>query len=117
MTEQNPFGEGANPFGGLDLDSMMKQAQELQANMDRLQAELLAMSFDGTAAGVTVTISGGGELTDVKFAAGSLAGVEEEDLGDLVVAAFRDAHAKSTAKAQEMFGPLAQGLGINQPGA
>lgn len=114
MTISNPGnpGEGANPFGSMDLDSMLQQAQAMQQQMDKLQGDLVAMTFEGSAGGVGVTVSGSGELTGVTFTDDALAGADAEDLGDLVVAAFRDAHAKSTAKAQELFGPLTQGLGF-----
>ena len=63
--------------------------------------------------GVTVTLSGTGELTDVRFAAGSVDGSEESlsDLGDLVVAAYRDAKGRADQLAAQTLGPLAGGLG------
>ncbi len=103
---QNPFGEG-----GFDLNAMMEQAQQMQQQMQQMQAELEAMTFEGTASGVTVTLSGSSELVGVVFAPTALDGVDAEDAGDLVLAAYRDAKAQADAKTKEMFGPLTEGLG------
>jgi DNA-binding YbaB/EbfC family protein len=106
---QNPFGEG-----GFDLGAMMEQAQQMQQQLLAAQEELAAASVTGTVGGVTVTVSGTGEVTAVGFAPGSVEGTDEEalaDLGDLVVAAYRDAKARADALAQQKLGPLTGGLG------
>ncbi|MCW2855882.1 MAG: Nucleoid-associated protein [Marmoricola sp.] len=111
---QNPFGEGANPFGNLDLGAMLEQAQQMQAQLMSAQAELASTLIEGSAGGVTVQISGTGDLTGVTVAPGSFDGTDAEslaDLGDLVVAAFRDAKAKADAAASAALGPMADVLG------
>jgi DNA-binding protein YbaB len=111
---QNPFGEGGNPFGNLDLGAMLEQAQQLQEQMMAAQAQLAHTSVDGSAGGVTVTVSGVGELTGVNVAVGAFDGSDPEsltDLGDLVVAAFRDAKTKADALASAALGPMAGALG------
>ena len=63
--------------------------------------------------GWSVTLTGTGELTAVTVATGSFDGGDAEslsDLGDLVVAAYRDAKARVDALAADALGPLA-GLG------
>ena len=111
MTE-NPFGGGA---GGFDLGAMLQQAQEMQAQLMQAQAELNATEVEGAAGGVTVTVNGTGEVIGVRFAAAAVAGTDEEsltDLGDLVVAAYRDARAKSDALAAEKLGPVTGGVDL-----
>ena len=103
-----------SPMGGFDLGAMLEQAQQMQAQLMDAQAELAAKTVDGSAGGVQVTVSGTGELVGVRVAPGSFDGGDEEslaDLGDLVVAAFRDARSKADALAQQALGPLAGGLG------
>jgi nucleoid-associated protein EbfC len=103
-----------NAMGGFDLGAMLEQAQQMQAQLMSAQAELAAKTVDGSAGGVEVTVSGTGDLVGVRVAAGSFDGSDEEslaDLGDLVVAAFRDAKAKADAMASAALGPLAGGLG------
>ena len=103
-----------NPMGGFDLGAMLEQAQQMQAQLMNAQAELASKTVDGSAGGVQVTVSGTGELVGVQVAAGSFDGNDDEslaDLGDLVVAAFRDAKAKADQLASSALGPLAGGLG------
>lgn len=103
-----------NPMGGFDLGAMLEQAQQMQAQLMSAQAELATRTVDGSAGGVQVTVSGVGELVGVRVPAGRFDGDDEEslsDLGDLVVAAFRDAKAKADAMASQALGPLAGGLG------
>jgi DNA-binding YbaB/EbfC family protein len=111
---QDPFGEGANPFQNLDLGSMLEQAQQMQAQLMAAQAELASTLVDGSAGGVTVTVTGVGELTAVNINPGSFDGSDPDsltDLGDLVVAAFRDAKAKADSAAAAALGPMAGALG------
>lgn len=103
-----------NPFGGLDLGAMLEQAQQVQAQLMQAQAELAEARVDGTAAGVTVTLDGTGELTAVTIPPGAVAGADAEDwadLGDLVVAAYRDAKSHVDELAAQALGPLAGGAG------
>jgi len=103
-----------NPMGGFDLGAMLEQAQQMQAQLMNAQAELAAETVDGSAGGVQVTVSGTGELVAVRVGAGTFDGNDEDslaDLGDLVVAAFRDAKSKADALASSALGPLAGGLG------
>jgi DNA-binding protein YbaB len=103
-----------NAMGGFDLGAMLEQAQAMQAQLMSAQAQLAAKTVEGSSGGVAVTVSGTGELVGVRVPAGTFDGGDEEslaDLGDLVVAAFRDAKAKADAMAASALGPLAGGLG------
>lgn len=106
--------DAGNPMGGFDLGAMLEQAQQMQAQLMSAQSELAGRTVDGTAGGVQVTVSGTGDLVGVSVPAGTFDGNDPEslsDLGDLVVAAFRDAKAKADALAAQALGPLAGGLG------
>jgi DNA-binding YbaB/EbfC family protein len=106
---QNPFGEG-----GLDLSAMLEQAQQMQAQLMAAQAELASRTVEGSSGGVTVTVSGVGDLTAVTIAPGAFDGNDADsltDLGDLVVAAFRDAKSQAESMAAAALGPMAGGLG------
>lgn len=112
---QNPFGGSPTEGGGgFDLGAMLEQAQQMQSQLIAAQEELAAMKVEGTAGGVEVTLAGTGELVSVSVRPGSFDGDDADsltDLGDLVVAAYRDAKAKADALAGERLGPLAGGLG------
>jgi nucleoid-associated protein EbfC len=101
-------------MGGFDLGAMLEQAQQMQAQLMSAQAELAGRTVEGSAGGVTAVVSGTGELVGVRLPTGTFDANDEEslsDLGDLVVAAFRDAKAKADAMAAQALGPLAGGLG------
>ena len=108
MTENNPFGGG-----GFDMNALLQQAQAMKDQMVAAQEELANTEVDGTVADglVTVTVDGTGELVRVKIRANSFDPADTEDLEDLIVAAYRDARARSEGLAAETFGPLAGGLG------
>ncbi|MBL0746356.1 YbaB/EbfC family nucleoid-associated protein [Nocardioides baculatus] len=109
-----------NPFdalgGGFDMNALLQQAQQMQQQLEEAQAALARQTVDGTVAGgaVTVTANGVGELVGVTIRAGEFDGTDPDDLSDLsdlIVAAYRDARAKSEALAGDSLGPLSEGLG------
>ncbi|WP_141005828.1 YbaB/EbfC family nucleoid-associated protein [Nocardioides humi] len=111
---QNPFDALGGP-GGLDLGALLQQAQQMQDQLQDAQQRLADATVDGSVAGgaVTVTITGSGELTAVTISPDALDSTDPEalaDLGDLIVAAFRDARAKVDELAEQTLGPLAGGL-------
>jgi DNA-binding protein YbaB len=88
----------------------------MQQQLEDAQAKLAAQTVEGTVAGgsVVVTANGVGELVNVTIRAGEFDGTDTDDLNDLsdlIVAAYRDARAKSEALASEAMGPLTDGLG------
>ncbi len=115
---QNPFGEG----GGFDMNALLQQAQQMQEQLQEAQTRLNDARVEGTVAGgaVSVTVSGVGELLGVQIKTGQFDGGEADDLadlGDMIVAAYRDAKAQADALATEALGPMAGG-GLGQlPGA
>lgn len=108
MTE-NPFGGE----GGLDMNALLQQAQQMQEQMMKAQEELAQATVDGTVGDglVTVTLTGTGDLVGVSIKKGSFDPEEPEDLEDLIVAAYRDAKLEADRLASEALGPLAGGLG------
>ena len=111
---QNPF--DALGGGGFDMNALLQQAQQMQQQLEEAQATLAKQTVDGTVAGgaVTVTVNGVGELVGVAIRSGEFEGDDPDDLSDLsdlIVAAYRDARAKSEALASESMGPITEGLG------
>ena len=112
---QNPF-DALGGGGGLDLGALLQQAQQMQSDLQAAQERLADTKVEGSVAGgaVTVTVSGTGELTGVTISPTAVSDPEEleenlEEIGDLVVAAYRDAKAKADALAEQTLGPLAGG--------
>lgn len=86
-----------------NIMGLMKQAQEMQAKMGEMQAELEQMEIEGSAGAglVTVTLSGKGEMKGLKIDPSLIKPEEAEILEDLIVAAHGDAKVKSEAAMQE----------------
>src|ERR1700704_1384897 len=109
MTD-NPF-EGLGEAGGFDLQGLLQQAQQMQEQLESAQERLTDAQVDGTAGGgaVTVTVNRIGELQAVTISPGTFDGSSDDDLtdlGDLVVAAYRDAKSQADALASSALGPL-----------
>jgi DNA-binding YbaB/EbfC family protein len=111
MTD-NTFGGLPSEGGGFDLTAMLEQAQQMQAQLVAAQEQLAETTVDGSAGAVSVTLTGTGELATVTVAPGSFDAGDADslaDLGDLVVAAYRDGKAKADELAARTLGPLAGG--------
>jgi DNA-binding YbaB/EbfC family protein len=91
---------------------MMKQAQEIQGRMQRMQEELAALEVSGqSGAGlVTITLNGKGEMRAVKIDPSLLKPDDAEIVEDLVLAAFQDAKGKVEAEMQKRMQEVAGGL-------
>lgn len=117
---QNPF-EALGGAGGFDMSALLEQAQKMQEQLVSAQEELARTEVQGAVAGgaVQVTVSGVGDLLGVQIRAGEFDGGDADalaDLGDLIVAAFRDAKNNADALAAAKLGPMAGGLGGDAPG-
>ncbi|MGV0394948.1 YbaB/EbfC family nucleoid-associated protein [Corynebacterium uberis] len=97
----------------MDMQALLSQAQEMQAQLQRAQKEILASQVTGQAGGglVSVTMTGGGEVTDVAIDPKVVDPEDVDTLQDLITGAFADAHQKVGTLAEEKMGPLSQGLG------
>ena len=96
------------------MGNMMKQAQALQANMQKAQAEIAAMEVVGESGGgmVKVTLNGKHEAKRVQIDA-SVPLDDREMIEDLVAAAINDAAQRlETATQQRMAGVMG---GMNLP--
>ncbi len=95
-----------------NIGQMLKQAQQMQAKMAEMQAQLADTTVDGVAGAglVTVTLNGKGEMKGLKVDPSLINPDEAEILEDLIVAAHADAKAKAEAKAAEAMKELTGGL-------
>ena len=99
-----------------NLGNLMRQAQQMQARMQEVQAELEQAEMTGVSGAglVSVTLNGKGDLKKLKIDPSAVVPDEAEVLEDLIVAAFNDARAKVNAHAEAEMGKLTGGL--NLPG-
>jgi nucleoid-associated protein EbfC len=94
----------------MDLNKILQQAQEMQEQMQKAQAEIANEIVEGTAGGgaVTVKATGAGKLIEVKIDPAAIDPNDPETLEDLVVAAVNSAleAAEELAKSKLNLGAL-----------
>ena len=94
-----------------NIGNMMRQAQALQANMQKAQAEIASLEITGEAGGgmVKITINGRHEAKRVQIEP-AVYGDDREMLEDLLAAALNDAVHKLEAASQAKMASLMGGL-------
>jgi DNA-binding YbaB/EbfC family protein len=99
-----------------DMNALMKQAQEMQAQMQEKQEQAAKETAEASAGGgmVTVVASAGGEIKELKIDPKAIDPADPELLADMVMAAsneaLRAAHAKVEAKMKYLLPPDLGGL-------
>lgn len=95
------------------IGNLMKQAQKMQANLQKAQEELANMEVTGEAGGgmVKVTLNGRHEARRVSID-DSLMGDDKEMLEDLIAAAINDATHKVDKMSQEKMSGMVSGMGL-----
>ncbi|MDH3978919.1 MAG: YbaB/EbfC family nucleoid-associated protein [Gammaproteobacteria bacterium] len=95
------------------LGNLMKQAQEMQASMQRAQEELAGLEVTGESGGglVKVTMSGRHEVRRISID-DSLVGDDKDMLEDLVAAAVNDAVHKVESTTKERMSGLTAGMNL-----
>jgi len=95
------------------LGNLMKQAQQMQANMQKAQEELANIEVQGEAGGglVKVVMNGRHDVRRVTID-DSLFGDDKDMLEDLLAAAVNDAVRKVEAANQEKMAAITGGLNL-----
>ena len=97
MKRQNMMG------GGAQMQQMMKQAQEVQKQMERAKEQLAETLIESSAGGgmVTVEMSGAYELLNIKIKPEAVDPDDVEMIEDLVIAAINESIAQVTKLREE----------------
>lgn len=95
------------------IGQLMKQAQQMQADMQRAQEELASLEVTGEAGGgmVKVRMTCKHEVRSVELD-DSLIGDDKDMLEDLIAAACNDAVARVERTTQEKLSGMTQGLNL-----
>jgi DNA-binding YbaB/EbfC family protein len=95
------------------LGNLMKQAQKMQENLQKAQAEIAEMEINGESGGglVRVVMTGRHEVRRINID-DSLVGDDKDMLEDLVAAAFNDAVHKVERTVQDKMSGLTAGMGL-----
>jgi DNA-binding YbaB/EbfC family protein len=95
----------------MNIQQMMKQAQEMQA---RLQKQMADTRVEATAGGgmVTVVMNGNKQVERIKIDPDVVSKDDVEMLQDLLLAALADAHRKADEAMKQQVGGMLGGLNI-----
>ena len=95
----------------MNINQMMKQAQQMQ---ERLQQQMAEMRVEATAGGgmVTVVVNGNKQIQSLKIDPEVVSKEDVEMLQDLILAAINDAHRKAEDQLNKQMSGLMGGMKI-----
>ena len=95
----------------MNIQQMMKQAQQMQ---ERLQKQMAEMKIEATAGGgmVKVVVSGSKQLLSITLDPEAVSKDDVEMLQDMILAAINDAQRKVDEALQQQMGGMMGGLKI-----
>lgn len=98
----------------MNIQKLMKQAQEMQKKMGQMQEELASKEITGNAGGgmVSITMNGKNELLKIALDPSLLNADEKDMLEDLIVAAHNDARKKVEQATEEAMRDAAGGMNL-----
>ncbi|MBF0369948.1 MAG: YbaB/EbfC family nucleoid-associated protein [Magnetococcales bacterium] len=97
-----------------NLGNLLKQAQQMQGKMAKMQEELAAQTVVGQSGGgmVEVTLNGKQEMVSIRIDKTVVDPGDVEMLEDLIAAAFNDAHAKLQDLQKQQLSQITGGLNL-----
>jgi hypothetical protein len=105
MSKRGGFPGMGGSFGGMNLNSLMKEAKKMQADIEKTQEELSAKEFDATVGGgaVSVKVTGDKQLKEIKISKDTVDPDDVEMLQDLILTCVNEALRKvDSAQAASM---------------
>ena len=105
-------------MGGGNMSSMLKQAQKMQKDMEKMQEELKTKTVEASAGGgaVTVTVTGDKAIASIVIKPEAVDPEDVEMLQDLILAAVNEGLKKADEMAASEMGKITGGLGGKMPG-
>ena len=96
----------------MDMNKMLRQVQQMQADMAKAQEQLASETVEASAGGgiVKVKATGAREIAEIKIAAEAIDPDDPEMLEDLVLAAVNEALRSADALAESKLGGALGGL-------
>lgn len=111
MKARLPQGMGKGPG---NMQSMIKQAQKMQEDMQKAQAELEVQEFSATSGGgaVKATVSGKKEITSLTISPEAVDPEDVEMLQDLIISAVNEAMRQVETASEEQMNSITGGMNI-----
>ena len=93
MAKRGGFPGGMGGFGGMNINSLMKEAKKMQADLEKSQTELAAKEFEASAGGgaVTIKVNGQKQVLDLKLEKDVVDPDDVEMLQDLIITCINQA--------------------------
>ena len=93
MSKRGGFPGGMGGFGGMNINSLMKEAKKMQADLEKNQPELAEKEFEASAGGnaVSVKVNGQKQILDLKLQKEVVDPEDVEMLQDLIVTCINQA--------------------------
>ena len=98
----------------MDIQKLMKQAQQMQAGMQKTQEELAAKTVEASVGGgkVTVVANGAGDVQSISIDPSVVDADDVEFLQELVLSGVQEAIAKGKEMAATEMSKLTGGMGL-----
>lgn len=98
----------------MNIQKMLKQAQQMQAKIAEIQQELASRTVEGSSGGgkVLVTATCTGDVQSLKIDPSIVDPSDVDFLQDLILAAIRDAQEKGRSLAANEMKKITGGLGL-----
>ena len=93
MSKRGGFPGGMGGFGGMNINSLMKEAKKMQADLEKNQQELAEKEFEASAGGnaVSVKVNAQKQILDLKLQKEVVDPEDVEMLQDLIVTCINQA--------------------------
>ena len=106
MSKRGGFPGMGGGFGGMNINQLMKQAKQMQADVEKSQQEIASREFEATAGGgaVSVKISGNKTINELKINPEVVDPDDVEMLQDLIIACINDALSQVDRATEESMG-------------
>lgn len=101
--------------GGMNMNSMLRQAQKMQADMEKTRSELDSREYEFSSGGgaVSVTVNGKFELNKINIAPDVIDPEDAEMLSDLVLLAVNGAIKAARDDAESTMNRISGGMNMN----
>jgi len=94
----------------MNIQSLMREAQKMQKNLEKTQNELTSTEYEGSSSCVKVVLNGNKDIKSVKINSNDFNADDIELLEDMIMMAFKDAAKKVDADKEKKLGKYGQGL-------
>ena len=93
MSKRGGFPGGMGGFGGMNINSLMKEAKKMQADLEKSQSELAQKTFEASAGGgaVSAKVNGEKKILDLQLQKDVVDPDDVEMLQDLIITCLNQA--------------------------